>query len=113
MSPLPYHRGRQVLRVHYPVGLHARLRIDGTEYPVVDLSSEGVRIAPPSGNASLHLGAQLRAALQLLDDAYTGLHRMEVLRADPGGVALRFVDAGLPFRALLDECRRILAFHAI
>jgi hypothetical protein len=105
--------GRQVLRICYPKNLSASLCIDGTHHPVVDLSSEGVRVALSPALGHLHPGLGLWAALQLLNADDASHHRLEVLRAAPTGLALRFVSSGVSFGVLLDECRRVLTWEGL
>ncbi len=106
-------RGRQVLRVRYPAHRRARLHLDGADYPVVDLSSEGLRVALVAGQRDFQPGAEHRGILKLLHDVPAVLHRLRVLRATPTAVALGFLGAGVSFSALLDEWRRVFAFDGI
>jgi hypothetical protein len=105
---LSLRRGRQVLRVRYPANLRATVRIDGTEHDVLDLSTEGLRVAL-DGTTVAERGRRFTASLRLLGEAPADVYQLEVLRVAPGGAAFRFVGDGVGFGSVLEECRLVLS----
>jgi hypothetical protein len=99
---------REHYRIQYPTRARPTLEAGGRRYPVADLSEGGMRIRL-DGGPEPKVGDTLQGTLKFAQGDTIEV-RGRVLRVDDGNIAVR-LDAGVPFKVILDEQRYLRDHH--
>ncbi|MEP6571820.1 MAG: PilZ domain-containing protein [Gemmatimonadota bacterium] len=99
---------REHYRIQYPTRARPVFEVGERRYPVADLSEGGMRIRQEAYPEPL-LGETLQGTLKFAQGDTVEV-RGRVLRIDEGNIALR-LDAGVPFKIILDEQRFLRDHH--
>ncbi|HET7600364.1 MAG TPA: PilZ domain-containing protein [Gemmatimonadales bacterium] len=99
---------RSHVRIHYPPARRPTLQLDGREYPVLDLSAEGLLFLLPPDAAPPTLGGRLEGTLRLRSCPPVAV-RARIVWVEDDRVGLHLWPDAIPYSVLLSEERSLAA----
>lgn len=99
---------RCAYRLEYPEPLRPTLRVGAREFPVLDISENGLRVALPSGAQAPDRGCKLAGTIHLhcgLDQSVAGA----VYRAGGEEMVILFDRDGIAFEVIAHERSAVIA----